>query len=334
MSSPHANEIELPEPPELPELDLPAAVFDVPEEFDPACDVSTQPAVDLPPAAAACEAPAADTASPAIEPSPGGSGSGVFAVEPAASLPEASAPSPEPGAATELPDVAEHLPPAPEMIAAADFDIPGEEESVPVPASAAPPTPHPAPEASAPADRPEPAAGPPGEPDAARALEAILFAAHEPLAPARLGALIGDLDGKAVRKLVEQLNAEYTAGGRAFRIEEIAGGFQILTRPEYNGWLRKLHKSRSEGKLSQTAMLTLAIIAYKQPIKRLDIESIRGAACGETIRALMDKGLVKIVGREESLGRPLLYGTTKKFLQSFGLASLKELPRVEELVKP
>jgi segregation and condensation protein B len=308
-------------------------VFDVPEEFDPAGDVSTQSAADLPPAAAAYDAPAADAPSPATEPSPAGSGSGVFAVEPAASAPEAPAPSAE-SAATEPPDVAEHVPPAPEMIAAADFDIPGEEESVPVPGSAAPPTPHPAPETSAPADRPEPAAGPSAEPDAARALEAILFAAHEPLAPARLGALIGDLDGKAVRRLVEQLNAEYAAGGRAFRIEEIAGGFQILTRPEYNGWLRKLHKSRSEGKLSQTAMLTLAIIAYKQPIKRLDIESIRGAACGETIRALMDKGLVKIVGREESLGRPLLYGTTKKFLQSFGLASLKELPRVEELAKP
>lgn len=167
-----------------------------------------------------------------------------------------------------------------------------------------------------------------------RALEAVLFAAHEPLAPARLGAVVGDLDARTVRKMVEQLNLEYQASDRAFRIEEIAGGFQVLTKPEYNTWLKKLFKSRSEGKLSQTAMLTLAIVAYKQPIKRVDIEGIRGAACGEVLRALMDKGLVKITGREESLGRPLLYGTTKKFLQLFGLASLKELPKAEELAKP
>jgi segregation and condensation protein B len=202
------------------------------------------------------------------------------------------------------------------------------EETAPLPP---PPAAAPAPAAPAQTAAAQTAAA---VPDAASALEAILFAAHEPLAPARLGSLIGDLDGRAIRRLVDQLNAQYRATGRAFSIEEVAGGFQILTKPEYNGWLRKLFKSRSEGKLSQSSLLTLAIIAYKQPIKRVDIESIRGAACGEAIRGLMDKGLVKIVGREESLGRPLLYGTTKKFLAVFGLGSLKDLPKAEELVKP
>lgn len=179
-----------------------------------------------------------------------------------------------------------------------------------------------------------PLADPAAAVDPKLALEAILFAAHEPLAPARLGALVGELDGKTVRRMVAELNESYSATGRVFRIEEIAGGFQILTLPAFNPWLRKLFRSRAENKLGQPAMLSLAIIAYKQPIKRLDIESIRGAACGDVLRQLMDRGLVKIVGREETLGRPLLYGTTNKFLQTFGLASLKELPRPEEFQKP
>jgi len=167
-----------------------------------------------------------------------------------------------------------------------------------------------------------------------QALEALLFSSSEPLAPTRLGSLVGDLDAKGVRRLIDELNRHYRETGRAFAVEEVAGGFQLLTRPEFHAWLKKLSKSKGEGKLSQTALLTLSIIAYKQPVKRIDIESVRGTACGEVLRLLMDRGLVKIVGREESLGRPLLYGTTKKFLQVFGLGSLKELPRVEELNKP
>jgi segregation and condensation protein B len=108
----------------------------------------------------------------------------------------------------------------------------------------------------------------------------------------------------------------------------------MLTRGEYNMWLRQLLKVRSEGKLSGAALETLAVVAYKQPVMRVDVEAIRGVSCGEMIRQLCEKGLVKIVGRAEELGRPLLYGTTRKFLEVFGLGSLKDLPQVEDLKKP
>ena len=137
-----------------------------------------------------------------------------------------------------------------------------------------------------------------------------------------------------MRAIVEQLNAKYEKMGCAFRIETIAGGLQMLTLPEYNAWLKKLIKVRGETKLSPAALETLAIIAYKQPMMRVDIESVRGVAVGEMVRQLIDKGLVKIVGRAEELGRPLLYGTTRKFLETFGLGSLKDLPTAEDLKKP
>ena len=118
--------------------------------------------------------------------------------------------------------------------------------------------------------------------------------------------------------------------GCAFRIEAAAGGFQMLTQSCFNPWLSKLIKVRSETKLSPAALETLAIVAYKQPIMRVDIESIRGVAAGEMVRQLIDKGLVKIVGRAEELGRPLLYGTTRKFLEIFGLNNLKDLPDTQK----
>ena len=166
-------------------------------------------------------------------------------------------------------------------------------------------------------------------------IEAILFASDEPLSAERLVA-IAEFNGgvKQVKQCIETLNEQYSASGRAFRIEEIAGGFQMMTMPEYNNWLRKLLRDRGDNKLTPVALETLAIIAYKQPIIRADVEAIRGVACGEMIRSLMYKGLVKIVGKAEILGRPLLYGTTKKFLEVFGLNSLKDLPKIDELKRP
>ena len=166
-------------------------------------------------------------------------------------------------------------------------------------------------------------------------IEAILFASDEPLSAERLIA-IAEFNGTAaqVRKCIETLNEQYCQSGRAFRIEEIAGGFQMMTLPDYNNWLRKLLRQREETKLSPAALETLAIVAYKQPVIRADVEAIRGVACGEMIRSLIYKGLVKIVGKAEILGRPLLYGTTKKFLEVFGLNSLKDLPKAEELKQP
>jgi segregation and condensation protein B len=166
-------------------------------------------------------------------------------------------------------------------------------------------------------------------------IEAILFASDEPLSAERL-VTIAEFNGgiKQVKKGIETLNQQYQQGGRAFRIEEIAGGYQMMTLPEYNNWLKKLLHQRGDNKLTPAALETLAIIAYRQPVIRADVEAIRGVACGEMIRSLMYKGLVKIVGKAEILGRPLLYGTTKKFLEVFGLNDLKDLPKVEELKQP
>ncbi|MHC4474412.1 MAG: SMC-Scp complex subunit ScpB, partial [Planctomycetota bacterium] len=137
-----------------------------------------------------------------------------------------------------------------------------------------------------------------------------------------------------IRQHIDTLNEKYLAVKNAFRIEQIAGGYQMLTLAPYNHWLKKLLRARSDSKLSPAALETLAIIAYKQPVMRADIEAIRGVAAGEVIRNLMYKGLVRIVGRAEVLGRPMLYGTTKRFLEIFGLNSLKDLPKAEELKKP
>jgi len=164
-------------------------------------------------------------------------------------------------------------------------------------------------------------------------IEAVLFASDEPLSEARLADIV-ETSAKQVRELVESLNAKYTANNNAFRIEQIAGGYQMLTLSPYNYWLKKLLRARSDNKLSPAALETLAIVAYKQPIIRADIEAIRGVAVGEVIRSLSYKGMVKIVGRAEVLGRPMLYGTTKRFLEVFGLNTLKDLPKIEELKKP
>jgi segregation and condensation protein B len=172
-----------------------------------------------------------------------------------------------------------------------------------------------------------------GELTAESLVEAVLFASDEPLSDARLAGIV-EMGVKQVRQYIQNLNEKYKANNNAFRIEQIAGGYQMLTLSAYNHWLQKLLRVRSEGKLSSAALETLAIIAYKQPVIRADIEAIRGVAVGEIIRSLMSKGLVKIVGRAEVIGRPMLYGTTKKFLEIFGLNSLKDLPKAEELKKP
>ena len=162
-------------------------------------------------------------------------------------------------------------------------------------------------------------------------VEAILFASDEPLEASKIAKVAGAGDARQARKLIEELNAEYARRGAAYRIEQIAGGYLMLTLPEYNNWLKQLLRTRQESKLSQAALETLAIVAYKQPVMRVTVEALRGVAAGEMTRNLMEKGLVKIVGRAEELGRPLLYGTTRKFLEIFGLNSLQDLPKVAEL---
>jgi segregation and condensation protein B len=164
-------------------------------------------------------------------------------------------------------------------------------------------------------------------------VEAVLFASDESLTDARLANIV-ETSAKQIRQHIKNLNNKYQANNNAFRIEQIASGYQMLTLSPYNHWLKKLLRVRSDNKLSPAALETLAIIAYKQPVMRADIEAIRGVAVGEVIRSLSYKGLVKIVGRAEVLGRPMLYGTTKKFLEVFGLNTLKDLPKAQELKEP
>ena len=134
-----------------------------------------------------------------------------------------------------------------------------------------------------------------------------------------------------VRGAIGRLNAGYEETGRAFRIVQVAGGHQVMTQPEYGDVLARLRGDRQMSRLTPAALETLAIIAYRQPVLRADLEAIRGVACGEVLRGLLERRLVRIVGRAEELGRPMLYGTTKEFLQIFGLGSLKDLPKSEDL---
>ena len=161
-------------------------------------------------------------------------------------------------------------------------------------------------------------------------VEALLFSTGAPLSSGRLAEVSGVGDGRRVRNIVAELNKDYESGGRAFLIEEIGGGFRLLTRPEYAPWLTRLHKKEREDRLSNAALETLAIIAYRQPILRAEIEDVRGVQSDHILRSLIVKKFIRVVGRSEELGRPLLYGTTRTFLDYFGLRSVDELPPVAE----
>jgi len=162
-------------------------------------------------------------------------------------------------------------------------------------------------------------------------VEAALFAADEPLTTRKLASVAGLADGNEARRLVRKLHALFERDGSAFQVEEVAGGFQLYTRPQYQRWLVRFKRTGLDIRLSPAGRETLAIVAYRHPIMRADIEAIRGVQCGDVLRLLMEKGLIRIAGRHDSLGRPVLYGTTKKFLQLFGLKSLKDLPQIEQL---
>ncbi|MEW6252937.1 MAG: SMC-Scp complex subunit ScpB [Planctomycetota bacterium] len=170
----------------------------------------------------------------------------------------------------------------------------------------------------------------PGQITPARIIEACLFSADAPISSARLAEL-AEVSAKQVRLLVAELNDQYAAAGLSFRIEEIARGYQMLTQPQFQPWIAKLNKQQAQTRLSPAALETLSIVAYKQPVIRADIEAIRGVSTGEVLNRLREIGLVKIVGRAEIVGRPLLYGTTRKFLDIFGLADLSDLPPLESL---
>lgn len=163
-------------------------------------------------------------------------------------------------------------------------------------------------------------------------LEAVLFLSRHPL-PSRKISQLADLpDGTRARTLLKRLNEHYDRVGRAFHIKQVAGGYQLRTRPQFASWLRRQEHIQRPFRLTGPALETLTVVAYRQPIIKAEIEAIRGVSCGEMLRQLLEKGLIKITGRSAELGRPFLYGTTREFLTQFGLNSLNALPRATNLV--
>jgi segregation and condensation protein B len=162
-------------------------------------------------------------------------------------------------------------------------------------------------------------------------LEAVLFLAREPLSLRKLAQLANLADGTEARTVLKSLRQRYDQRGCAFQVAQVAGGYQLLSRREFAQWLRPQGTTDREVRLSPPALETLAVVAYRQPVLRAEVEAIRGVACGEILRLLMDRDLLRIVGRSEELGRPLRYGTTKRFLEVFGLCNLDELPWAAEL---
>ncbi|EAT14306.1 SMC-Scp complex subunit ScpB [Desulfuromonas acetoxidans] len=163
-------------------------------------------------------------------------------------------------------------------------------------------------------------------------LEAVLFSSDEPLRFDRLQALF-EVETTVLRQALQELMVEYAQDNRGVVLQEVAGGFQIRTRAEYAAWILKLNKSRVT-RLSKAATESLAIIAYRQPVTRAEIEYLRGVDSGGVVRMLMEKQLVKIVGKKDVPGRPLLYGTSRHFLEFFGLKDLSELPNLQEFADP
>jgi segregation and condensation protein B len=164
-----------------------------------------------------------------------------------------------------------------------------------------------------------------------RMIEALLFASEAPLSASDLARVAEALDEEQVEAAIAALREEYDAEDRAFGVYEIAGGYQLLTKPEYAHVLERFDTVPVTTRLSTAALETLAIVAYRQPVGRAEIEEIRGVGAGGVLKTLSERNLIEVVGRGEGLGRPLLYGTTRFFLEHFGLRSLEELPRSDEL---
>jgi segregation and condensation protein B len=162
------------------------------------------------------------------------------------------------------------------------------------------------------------------------AIEAILFVADEPLPFKQLCKVLGDVNEDDVRAALDELVAEYEGRGSGLEFREIAGGWRISTRPQHHEFIRKYLKSRPTARLSLPALETLAVIAYKQPITVPEILEIRGVTSSSAIKTLLEKRLIVTKGRKETVGRPMMYGTSKEFLIQFGLKDLNELPSIED----
>ncbi|MCC7203310.1 MAG: SMC-Scp complex subunit ScpB [Nitrospirae bacterium] len=164
-------------------------------------------------------------------------------------------------------------------------------------------------------------------------IEALLFVAGEPLSPDRIKTILEDEDKRAIQDMLLELQNEYDMRLSGLRIVEVAGGFQIASRPELAQWIRRLKKVKQSSRLSKPSLETLAIIAYKQPIVKAEIEDIRGVDSSGVLKGLLDKHMIKIIGRRDVAGRPILYATTKEFLQYFGLRDISDLPTLKEFTE-
>jgi segregation and condensation protein B len=162
-------------------------------------------------------------------------------------------------------------------------------------------------------------------------IESLIFVSEAPLSLERIKEVLGEVNKRDLQRLVAELIEEYQqAANRGFFLTEVAEGFQFRTRPEYSEWIRKLKKNKPSS-LSQPALETLAIVAYRQPVTRMDVEKIRSVDCGGVLRTLLEKKLIRIIGKKDLPGRPLVYGTSKKFLEIFGLKDLASLPTLKDL---
>jgi segregation and condensation protein B len=164
-------------------------------------------------------------------------------------------------------------------------------------------------------------------------LEALIFASPQPVTPREIDRVLGGISKEDWGAAIEELKGEYGRQGKGLQLVEIAGGYQITTRPEYNDWVRELLSPKTPTRLSIQALETLAVIAYKQPVTLPEIIELRGVKSGGVIKTLLERRLIRIVGRKEVVGRPMLYGTTKEFLLHFGLKDLSELPKIEEFAQ-
>jgi segregation and condensation protein B len=162
-------------------------------------------------------------------------------------------------------------------------------------------------------------------------IESLLFASDHPLSVAALNTLLEGGNARQIQEAIESLRRRYDQGGHSFQIVKVAGGYQICSRPQYARWIQRLFSSRARSRLSQPALETLAIIAYKQPILRVEIEALRGVRVDGVLQTLLGRNLITVKGRKATVGRPLLYGTTNEFLRYFGLNELTDLPAEGEL---
>jgi len=161
--------------------------------------------------------------------------------------------------------------------------------------------------------------------------EALIFASDEPLSVTQIKSILDDTTPGQIKKAIEKLNHEYRQTNRAIKIIHVAGGYEMVTRESYAQWVKELFKRRSTSRLSQAALETLSIIAFRQPIANTDISSIRGVSSSGVLKTLLERKLITISGRGEGPGRPLLYKTTKEFLRYFGINSIDELPKPREI---